>query len=82
MGDMMDEMEEFEKSVLGNAPIAKTEVPTIEEPIKEAWETMPLKELRKYYKTQIAERRAKEAEYIQQREKCKKIREFMKKVFK
>jgi len=74
----MDEMEEFEKSVLGDAPAAITQAPIEEEEVKEAWETMPLKELRKYYKTQMHERRAKEAEYIEQREKCKKIREHMK----
>jgi len=76
-------MEEFEKEVLGNAPEAVIrEEPTeaFEEDPKEAWETMPIKELRKYYKTQIEERRAREASYIEQRDKCKKIREFMKKV--
>lgn len=78
----MDEMEKFEKEVLGDAPVSRTEVPMqeeIEEP-KKAWETMPLKELRKYYKTQIEERRAREASYLEQRDKCKAIREHIKAV--
>ena len=75
---MVEELSDFEKSVLGDAPATITQAPIEEEEVKEAWETMPLKELRKYYKTQMHERRAREAEYIEQREKCKKIREHMK----
>jgi len=79
----MDEMEDFEKEILGDAPTTRTELPVeeIEEAdTREAWETMPLKELRKYYKTQMLERRARKAEYEKQVEKCKKIRLLMKAV--
>ena len=78
----MDEMEDFEKEILGDAPTTKTELPVeeVEVDIREAWETMPLKELRKYYKTQMLERRARKAEYGKQVEKCKKIRLLMKAV--
>ena len=76
----MDEMEEFEKSVLGDAPATITQAPIEEEEVKEVWELMPIKELRKYYKTQMLERRAREASYIEQREKCKMIRLLMKAV--
>jgi len=78
----MDEMEDFEKEILGDAPTTKTELPVeeVEVDIREAWETMPLKELRKYYKTQMLERRARKAEYEKQVEKCKKIRLLMKAV--
>ena len=75
-------MEDFEKEILGDAPTTKTELPVeeVEVDIREAWETMPLKELRKYYKTQMLERRARKAEYEKQVEKCKKIRLLMKAV--
>ena len=77
--NMVEELSDFEKSVLGDSPATITQAPVEEEiEVKEAWETMPIKELRKYYKTQMHERRAREAEYIEQREKCKKIREHMK----
>ena len=79
----MDEMEDFEKEILGDIPTTRTELPVEEikeADTREAWETMPLKELRKYYKTQMLERRARKAEYGKQVEKCKKIRLLMKAV--
>ena len=77
-------MDKFEKEVLGNAPSTKgvdikEESPEVlEEKPKEEWELMPLKELRKYYQTQIEERRYRERLYLEQQKKCKAIREKMK----
>ena len=76
----MNDQEKFEQEILGDtsecAPKPYPANIKAEEKLQDDnWKQMELKELRKYYTSQIKERRDKLEIYLEQRKKCKNIRD-------